>query len=87
MVQGESRSFLHLNKETLHAVCVNVHHQVVLRGAEVWRWLEVFWGKSHMEVFLYSKPAIEKRTADLQLRLVHKATATNRHVAHLATRT
>ncbi len=29
------------------------------------------------------KPPIEKRTADLQWRLVHGIIATNRHVAHL----
>ncbi len=29
------------------------------------------------------KPPIEKRTADLQWRIIHRAIATNRHVAHL----
>lgn len=33
------------------------------------------------------KPPIEKRSADLQWRIVHGAVATNRHVAHMDPRT
>ena len=81
----DCRDFCSLSTKALYAVCVKVGHQKVLRRVRAWRWPEVFGAEFSSDGAWRSlyKPPIEKRTADLQWRLVHGAIATNRHVAHL----
>ena len=79
------RDFVSLSKKELYSLCVKVGHQRVLERVGAWRWSEVFgpgFPSRGCWRSLY-KPPIEKRTADLQWRLVHGAIATNRHVAYL----
>lgn len=75
--------FQDICKKALYIVCVKVSHQTALRRVKTWRWTEVF-GPDFRGCWrsLY-KPPIEKRTADLQWRLMYGIIATNRHVAHL----
>lgn len=75
--------FQDVKKKELYETCVKVTHQTVLRGVKTWRWSEVF-GTDFKACWrsLYKLP-VEKRTADLQWRLMFGAIATNRHVAHL----
>ncbi len=79
----ELGSFQDVKKKELYVTCVKVTHQTVLRGVKTWRWSEVF-GTDFKACWrsLYKLP-VEKRTADLQWRLMFGAIATNRHVAHL----
>ena len=75
--------FRETTKKAIYFTCVKVAHQTVLKRVRAGRWTEVF-GPDFIGSWrsLY-KPPIEKRTADLQWRLIHGAIATNRHVAHL----
>lgn len=72
-----------IKKKDLYITSVKVTHQTVLRGVKTWRWSDMF--ETNIKACwrsLYKLP-IEKRTADLQWRLMYGAIATNRHVAHL----
>lgn len=73
------------SKKAIYNTAVKVLHQVLLRGQKISRWPVLL--KADFLVrdrwrTLY-KPPIEKRTADLQWRIIHGAIATDKHVAHL----
>lgn len=72
-------------KETIYRVIVKVLHQDLLRGQKMSRWPGLlkpdFLTRDRWRT-LY-KPPVEKRTADLQLRIMYGAIATDKHVAHL----
>lgn len=61
-------------------VCVNIHHQVVLKG--LWG-MEVARSVLGQGSLCHVRSSIEKHTADLQWRLDQGAKPTHRHVAHL----
>ncbi len=66
-------------------MCVKVWHLNILESVSESKWLEVLGpGASPKGCWrsLY-KPPIEKRSGDLQWRIVHGIIATNRHRAHL----
>ncbi len=72
-------------KKTLYTLCVKILHLHALTNVKESKWQEVFGlGASPKGSWrtLY-KPPIEKRTGDLQWRLVHGIIATNRHRARL----
>lgn len=73
------------SKKAMLYVTVKVIHMDSLSRQSFAKWTETmepdFMVRDRWRV-LY-KPPIEKRTADLQWRLIHRAIATNRHVAHL----
>ncbi|KAL1247288.1 hypothetical protein QQF64_022664 [Cirrhinus molitorella] len=79
----ELSNFQSIKKKELYITSVKVTHQTVLRRVKTWRWSDVF-GTNFKACWrsVYKLP-IEKRTADLQWRLMYGAIATNRHVAHL----
>ncbi len=73
------------SKKALYNICVKVSHCNVLKDCKETKWSELFEPDSSPSGCwrsLYKLP-IEKRTADLQWRVVHWAVATNRHVAHI----
>ena len=77
--------FEEMTKKAAYIVCVKVSHFRSLTGVKVSRWAEFFGpGKSPKGCWrsLYKLP-LDKRTADLQWRVVHGAVATNRYIAHL----
>lgn len=73
------------SKKAIYHSTVKVLHQDSLKGQKASRWPGLlkpdFLVRDRWRA-LY-KPPIEKRTADLQWRLIHGAIATDRHVAHL----
>ena len=74
-----------VSKKALYVTCVKVSHLRSLAGLAASRWAGVFdQGVSPRGCWrsLYKAP-IDKRTGDLQWRIVHGAMATNRHLAHL----
>lgn len=77
--------FESISKKAIYYSSVKVTHQVSLKRIKVSKW-PVLLGPDFLVRdrwrALY-KPPIEKRTADLQWRLIHGAIATDRHVAHL----
>ncbi|KAL7840946.1 hypothetical protein AOLI_G00262690 [Acnodon oligacanthus] len=77
--------FQTLSRKDLYHVCVKVAHQADLRHQRVTRWLELFGPDFLLRDRWRSlyKPPLEQRSADLQWRILHGATATDRHVAHL----
>lgn len=74
-----------VSKKALYNICVKVSHYNVLKDCKETKWLDLFGPDSSPRRCWRSlyKPPIEKRTADLQWRVVHWAVATNRHVAHI----
>ncbi len=90
---GQLLSFttLHLDKlkdvgkKTIYQACVKVLNLHSLAGLKESRWTEFFgtdFSQKGRWRSLYKLP-VEKRTADLQWRVVHGAIATNRYRAHL----
>ncbi len=77
--------FSDTSKKTLYILCVKVSHLKFIENHKDSKWHEVFGidvsPKGSWRT-LY-KPPIEKRTGDLQWRVVHGIIATNRHRAHL----
>ena len=73
------------SKKALYSVSVKVLNRSSLAGVQESRWSGVLAPGSSPKGSWRSlyKPPIEKRTADLQWRVVHGAVATNRHVAHM----
>ncbi len=73
------------SKKALYYVTVKIIHMNSLSRHSFSKWMETmepdFLERDRWRA-LY-KPPIEKRTADLQWRIIHRAIATNRHVAHL----
>lgn len=73
------------SKKALYYATVKVVHQKSLRRQKVSKWRGLlgpdFLVRDRWRT-LYKFP-VEKRTADLQWRIIHGAIATNRHVAHL----
>ncbi len=73
------------SKKALYYVTVKITHMNSLSMHSFSKWMETiepdFLERDRWRA-LY-KPPIEKRTADLQWRIIHRAIATNRHVAHL----
>ncbi len=72
-------------KKAIYIMCVKVWHLNILESVSESKWLEVLGpGASPKGCWrsLY-KPPIEKRSGDLQWRIVHGIIATNRHRAHL----
>ncbi len=73
------------DKKAIYIMCVKVWHLNILESVSESKWLEVLGpGASPKRCWrsLY-KPPIEKRSGDLQWRIVHGIIATNRHRAHL----
>lgn len=73
------------DKKAMYIMCVKVWHLNTLKSVSESKWLEVLGpGASPKGCWrsLY-KPPIEKRSGDLQWRIVHGIIATNRHRAHL----
>lgn len=74
-------------KKAIYNACVKVSHCRSLEGMKASRWTDYFGPGSSPKgswLSLY-KPPVNKRTGDLQWRIVHGIIATNRHVAHLNT--
>ena len=74
-----------MQKKPLYQLCVKVCRLNSLVGVKVLKWTELFGqDKSPTGICrsLYKLP-VEKRSPDLQWRIIHRAIATNRHVAHL----
>lgn len=73
------------SKKSLYTTAVKVLNRPSLVGVHESRWLGLLPPGSSPKGSWRSlyKPPIEKRTADLQWRVVHGAVATNRHVAHI----
>ncbi len=78
-------NFESASKKALYVTCVKVTNTHLLSGVMSSKWID-FLG---MDISpkgswrsLYKRP-IDKRTGDLQWRIVHGAIATNRHVVHL----
>lgn len=74
-----------LGKKAAYHLCVKVSNLRSLVGVKVSKWTEFFGrGSSPRGCWrsLY-KPPVDKRTGDLQWRIVHGAIATNRYLAHL----
>lgn len=73
------------SKKALYHTAVKVIHQRSLKRQKASRWLELlgpdFLVRDRWRT-LYKLP-VEKRTGDLQWRIIHGAIATDRHVAHL----
>ncbi|XDV25251.1 hypothetical protein PO909_029197 [Leuciscus waleckii] len=77
--------FSNAGKKTIYGLCVKVTHLLQLQSVRETKWHEIFGpGASPKGCWrtLYKSP-IEKRTGDLQWRIVHGIIATNRHRAHL----
>ena len=77
-----------LTSKTLYAVSVKINNKDTLVGVKESRWSGILApGSSPRGSWraMYKSP-VEKRTADLQWRIVHGAVATNRHVAHIDSR-
>ncbi len=73
------------DRKAIYIMCVKVCHLNILESVSESKWLEVLGpGASPKGCWrsLY-KPPIEKRSGDLQWRIVHGIIATNRHRAHL----
>lgn len=74
-----------VSKKSLYTVAVKVLKRTSLVGARELRCVGVLApGSSPQRSWssLY-KPPIQKRSADLQWRVIHEAVATNRHMAHI----
>jgi len=73
------------SKKAIYYITVKVLHQESLRRVKASGWpgllTKEFLVRDRWRA-LY-KPPVEKRTADLQWRIIHRAIATDRHVAHL----
>lgn len=81
----ELNVFEDVSKKALYLSCVKVSHQSELKSCKESKWLDLFGQDSSPRRCwrsLYKSP-IEKRTADLQWRIVHWAIATNKHLAHV----
>ncbi len=82
---SQSNLFSDAGKKDLYALCVKAVHFHMLENLRESKWLDVFGsGVSPKGCWrtLY-KPPIEKRSGDLQWRVVHGIIATNRHRAHI----
>jgi len=81
----ELNLFEDISKKALYLSCVKVTHQSELKNCRESRWLEEFGQDSSPRRCWRSfyKSPIEKRTADLQWRIVHSAIATNRYLARV----
>lgn len=78
-------AFADADKKAIYTMCVKVWHLNTLQSVSESKWLEVLGpGESPKGRWrsLYKLP-IEKRSGDLQWRVVHGIIATNRHRAHL----
>ncbi|KAL7850109.1 hypothetical protein SRHO_G00194580 [Serrasalmus rhombeus] len=77
--------FADVSKTALYDVCVKVLHRTSLDGLKESRWLGLLASGSSPQDSWRSlcKLPIEKRTWDLQWRIVHGAVATNRHMARI----
>ncbi len=71
-------------KKTLYLICVKISNMQLLNGVPATRWTHFFGPDSSPKGCWHSlyKRQIDKRTGDLQWRIVHGAIATNRHVVH-----
>ena len=81
----ELGDFETLGKKAAYHLCVKVSNLRSLVGVKVSKWTEFFGrGSSPRGCWrsLY-KPPVDKRTGDLQWRIVHGAIATNRYLVHL----
>ena len=81
----ELGEFKEVGKKAMYRVCVKVSHASSLEGVKSTRWADVLGpGASPKGCWrsLYKLP-IDKRTADLQWRIIHGAIATNMHLVHL----
>lgn len=78
-------NFETVGKKSLYLICVKVSNIQLMNEVRSTRWTEFFGPDSSPKGCwrsLYKRP-IDKRTGDLQWRIVHGAVATNRHVVHL----
>lgn len=82
---SESTDFETLGKKDIYLLCVKVLNLRSLAGVKVSRWTEFFGMRSSPKGCWRSlyKPPGNKRTGDLQWRIVHGAIATNRYLVHL----
>lgn len=80
-------SFKSMSKKVMYNITVKTMHQDSLRKQKVSKWPDLlnpdFLIRDRWRA-LY-KPPVEKRTGDLQWRIIYGAIATDRHVAHLNT--
>ncbi len=77
-------TFEEISKKAICVTCVKVTSYSSLKSVKESKWTDIFGAEfSPMGCWrsLY-KPPIEKRTADLQWRVIHWAIATNKHAAH-----
>ncbi len=77
--------FEEVKRKTLYISCVKASNGRFLRGVPATKWTEFLGTNSSPRGCwrsLYKRP-IDKRTGDLQWRIIHGAIATNRHVVHL----
>ena len=81
----ELGDFETLGKKAAYEVSVKVSNLRSLSGVQVSRWTEFFGAGSSQRGCLRSlyKPPVDKRTGELQWRIVHGAIATNRYLVHL----
>ncbi|KAI4900412.1 hypothetical protein NFI96_009713, partial [Prochilodus magdalenae] len=77
--------FQEVPRDALYLACVKVAHQAVLKRQRLSHWPGLFGPDFPLRDRWRSlyKPPIEKRSGDLQWRIIHGAIATDRHVAHL----
>lgn len=77
-------TFEETSKKAIYATCVKVSHYSSLKKVKESKWTDIFGPESSPKGCWRSlyKPPTEKRTADLQWRVVHWAIAINKHVAH-----
>lgn len=80
-------SFKSMTKKVMYNITVKMIHQDSLRKQKVSKWPDLlspdFLIRDRWRA-LY-KPPVEKRTGDLQWRIIYGAIATDGHVAHLNT--
>ncbi len=81
----QSGLFSTVGKKQLYVMCVKALHCHTLESVKESKWLDFFGSGSSPKGSwrtLY-KPPIDKRSGDLQWRIVHGIIATNRHRAHI----
>lgn len=81
----ELNLFSDAGKKALYILCVKMTYLQSLESEKESKWQEVFGSSVSPKGCWRSlyKPPIEKRSGDLQWRIVHSIIATNRHRAHL----
>lgn len=77
--------FEELDQKETYILCFKLLHTKSLKEIKSSRWFDFFGPEQPVKGcwrYLYKLP-INKRTGDLQCRIIHGAIATNKHVAHI----